>query len=586
MSSALTICFASNICVFCLIGEGEHDKANPGNHLKTTPRDTADDGADEAEVSKANAALSHSIANNDEHDTNQQQVKRTSTVSTGSEGAAHDVNASTAATSAPNNSGDGKPATNTTPAAAGEAAYTKQEAGRRGSEFLLIAAQAAEAAEFAEKAQSRANAIRQAAIQLTSESPPQGQQQQGHGTDRLNSLADELMELQGQNKDATEQNGHSSHDMILEPDHQLKAQVYSVAATMMQTNGNQPTYLPPPSLPLGGVLHRPNPSKPSDKPRPTPVKHVYHDYASAPTPNDMPRKKTGGVSQPFPDKLMSMLDQETMLHPDVVTWCPHGRAFVVKIPNLFTAEVMINYFKQSKLTSFQRQLNLYGFRRITQGPDAGAYYHELFLRGRPDLTSKMVRQKVKGTGHKQPTDASTEPNFYSMPPITQIGEAMDQSQVYPPIPPMGFASTNPPPMAVPDGTLLYEENALYTDSSNAPLPSPSLQAVAALRRLSNPALGVPSKFSLGAPAAQAQANNNNATWSGCQPDPYHYQLQPGEPSLSPSKVHGFQPTSSLGSCPVASEAAATMAQMFSAPGPTENGENGVNDSMGITTYPV
>jgi hypothetical protein len=29
---------------------------------------------------------------------------------------------------------------------------------------------------------------------------------------------------------------------------------------------------------------------------------------------------------------------------------------------------------------------------------------------------RMVRQKVKGTGHKQPADANTEPNFYIMQP--------------------------------------------------------------------------------------------------------------------------------------------------------------------------
>ena len=76
----------------------------------------------------------------------------------------------------------------------------------------------------------------------------------------------------------------------------------------------------------------------------------------------------------------------------------------------------IRYFRQTKLTSFQRQLNLYGFRRLTQGADSGAYYHELFLRGRPLLSLRMQRQKVKGTGHKQPADVKTEPNFYAMAP--------------------------------------------------------------------------------------------------------------------------------------------------------------------------
>jgi hypothetical protein len=34
----------------------------------------------------------------------------------------------------------------------------------------------------------------------------------------------------------------------------------------------------------------------------------------------------------------------------------------------------------------------------------------------------MVRQKVKGTGHKQPADADTEPNFYVMP--TQLEDSV------------------------------------------------------------------------------------------------------------------------------------------------------------------
>ena len=41
----------------------------------------------------------------------------------------------------------------------------------------------------------------------------------------------------------------------------------------------------------------------------------------------------------------------------------------------------------------------------------------MFLKARPALCQRMARQKVKGTGHKQPADAKTEPNFYIMPPV-------------------------------------------------------------------------------------------------------------------------------------------------------------------------
>ena len=66
------------------------------------------------------------------------------------------------------------------------------------------------------------------------------------------------------------------------------------------------------------------------------------------------------------------------------------------------------------MTSFQRQLNLYGFSRITRGLDAEGYYHELFLRGKPYLAENMVRQRIKGTKIKGAANPDEEPDFYSM----------------------------------------------------------------------------------------------------------------------------------------------------------------------------
>lgn len=163
------------------------------------------------------------------------------------------------------------------------------------------------------------------------------------------------------------------------------------------------------------------------------IQHNYHDRScempaaddfaritgqtSLPTPTSL--KKKGGVAIPFPLKLHELLEkaeEEKLTH--IVSWQPHGRAFVVHQPKKFVTELMHRFFRQTKLTSFQRQLNLYGFSRLTRGPDGGGYYHELFLRGRPYLTQKMVRTKIKGTGFKAASNPACEPDFYAMPAMT------------------------------------------------------------------------------------------------------------------------------------------------------------------------
>lgn len=121
-------------------------------------------------------------------------------------------------------------------------------------------------------------------------------------------------------------------------------------------------------------------------------------------------------SNQFPVKLFGMLLVLGDLRLDhIVAWKPHGRAFQVYDTDLFVEKILPRFFKQSKITSFQRQLNLYGFRRILHGKDTGAYYHELFLRSKPFLCKAMFRTKVKGKpSRKKASDLlNCEPDFYS-----------------------------------------------------------------------------------------------------------------------------------------------------------------------------
>lgn len=150
------------------------------------------------------------------------------------------------------------------------------------------------------------------------------------------------------------------------------------------------------------------------------VQHHYHDHAADPVvdPSLIKHKAKGGVITPFPVKLHGMLD---MIEADglanVVSWQPHGRCFVVHKPKEFVNHVMPHYFKQTKMASFQRQLNLYGFNRLTGGLDKGGYYHEMFLRGKVSLSYDIHRKRVKGTGVRLPTNPDNEPNFYALAPM-------------------------------------------------------------------------------------------------------------------------------------------------------------------------
>ena len=121
----------------------------------------------------------------------------------------------------------------------------------------------------------------------------------------------------------------------------------------------------------------------------------------------------------FPMKLQELLDNaEAEGHEHIISWQPHGRAFLLHKKKEFFETVLPRYFGRIQLLSFKRQLYLYDFKRITQGPDRDAYYHEMLLRGMPFFASCIPRKKSTGMKIKLSANPEAEPKFYLMPFIT------------------------------------------------------------------------------------------------------------------------------------------------------------------------
>ena len=72
---------------------------------------------------------------------------------------------------------------------------------------------------------------------------------------------------------------------------------------------------------------------------------------------------------------------------------------------------LFRFYRHKNFVSFQRQLNIYCFRRIAFGPDQNSYYHENFVRGRPELISQIQRIATKGSGDRHTHNSLDPPNF-------------------------------------------------------------------------------------------------------------------------------------------------------------------------------
>ncbi|XP_057446257.1 heat stress transcription factor B-2a-like [Lotus japonicus] len=155
---------------------------------------------------------------------------------------------------------------------------------------------------------------------------------------------------------------------------------------------------------------------PPPPPPPPPVEQHNADSYSPAAASSLESQRS--IPTPFLTKTYQLVEDQSI--DDVISWNDDGSTFIVWNPTVFARDLLPKYFKHNNFSSFVRQLNTYGFRKVI--PDRWEFSNEFFRKGEKRLLCEIQRRKISPSVSSPTAAAAVAPTVavHSPVPLTAV----------------------------------------------------------------------------------------------------------------------------------------------------------------------